>query len=228
MYLLYAWCIIDAMNNYTPHGTLVIARHGESEWNALGKWTGTTDVDLTEKGMHEAQMMGEAIRDIPLHYAYHSEQRRTLQTLEKILHASNQGAVTKERRGELNERDYGDYTGMNKWEVQERVGDEVFNGIRRAWDYPVPGGETLKDVYGRVVPFYEKEVLPKLVAGDNIILVAHGNSIRSLIKHLEDISDEGVSEVEMPFGEMLIYHIDETGRARGKQIRLIDTTPPKA
>ncbi|MBF1039216.1 MAG: 2,3-bisphosphoglycerate-dependent phosphoglycerate mutase, partial [Candidatus Nanosynbacter sp.] len=106
---------------------------------------------------------------------------------------------------ELNERDYGDLTGKNKWEVKAEIGEEAFNGIRRGWDYPVPGGETLKDVYARVVPYFEQEILPKLQNGENILLVAHGNSIRALIKHLDQVPEAEMANVEMPFGQLLVY-----------------------
>ena len=172
--------------------------------------------------------MGEIIRDIPLTRAYYSEQRRTHQTLEKILHAKSQSDIPTIQTAALNERDYGELTGLNKWDAQREFGEEVFYGIRRGWDYPVPGGETLRTVYERVVPYFKSEILPRLISGENILIVAHGNSIRSLVKFLEDISDDAVAEVEMIFGQLLLYHVDEDGRARNKQIRAIDTELPPA
>lgn len=213
----------------TNSGKLVITRHGESEWNAKGVWTGSTDVHLTEKGFHEASLLGQALdADPKIDYAYASQQIRSLETLEGILDSSQQFDVPYERVPALNERDYGDYTGKNKWEVQKQIGVEAFNSLRRDWDYPVPNGETLKDVYERTVPYYMKEVLPKLKSGKNVLIVAHGNSLRALIKYLESISDQDVANLEMPFGNLMIYTVDEQGRSTGKEERKIDTTPSPA
>lgn len=209
-------------------GKLIITRHGESEWNATGRWTGLTDVNLTAKGRHEAELMGEKLRDIRIDHAFTSEQIRTVQTLEGILKGAGQEGVAFDRRWGINERDYGEYTGLNKWQVKEEVGEEAFNGIRRDWDYPVPGGETLKDVYKRAVPFLQKEVLPLLVRGKNVLLVAHGNSIRSLIKYIENISDQGIANVEMIFGTILLYELDKEGHMAAKDERKIDTVLPPA
>lgn len=218
------------MENSTIKGLLVISRHTESEWNLLGKWTGITDVDITEKGEMEAEMLGELLQDIPFQAAYYSQQKRTKQTLDGILRTQGQQNLLCYQRPEINERDYGELTGKNKWEVQEELGDEAFKGIRRGWDYPVPGGETLKDVCGRVVPFFDAEILPRLQCGENILMIAHGNSIRALIKHLDDIHEEEIAEVEMPFGNVLIYQIDQENAnfCKRREVRKINTTPPHA
>ena len=138
------------MNELPATGLLVISRHTESEWNLLGKWTGLTDVNLTDKGHDEAFKIGELLRGVKFDAVYTSEQKRTHQTLAGIMKGSEHEDVPHVISGAVNERDYGDLTGKNKWEVQEEIGDEAFKGIRRGWDYPVPGGETLKDVNGRV------------------------------------------------------------------------------
>ena len=214
-------------------GLLVISRHAESEWNLLGKWTGLTDVNLTEKGMQESTMLGELLDDIDFDGAYTSDLKRTQQTLAGILKGKKAPISADDasilHNAALNERDYGRFTGKNKWEVKDEIGDEAFTGIRRGWDYPVPGGETLKDVHGRVVPFFDEEILPRLQAGENILLVAHGNSIRALMKHLEDIDEQDMAEVEMPFGTILLYHFEtESRRPKSKETRAIDITPPHA
>lgn len=214
--------------NTTLPGKLVIIRHGESEWNALGKWTGTTDVHLTSKGYHEAALMGECIKDIRLDYAYISQQIRTKETLEGVLDASGQYDVPYEISAAINERDYGDLTGKNKWEVQKEIGEEAFHGIRRSWNYPVPHGETLKMVYERAVPFYQQTVLPRLKKGETVLLVAHGNSIRSLVKYIESVSNDDIGKVEMIFGTALIYTVAENGKVIHKEERHIDSTPPPA
>lgn len=212
----------------TP-GKLILIRHAESEWNALGKWTGLTDVHITEEGRKQAAKLGEAIRDIDVHHVYTSNLIRTVETFTNLMEtAENAPDVPHERKEELNERDYGDYTGLNKWEVLEQVGDEAFQGIRRGWDHPIPGGETMKMVHERAVPFYDNHILSKLQEGKNVLVVAHGNTIRALIKHIEDISDDGISEVEMPFGHILMYHVTGSGKQHSKELRVIEITPPNA
>ena len=191
-------------------GILVISRHSESEWNLLGKWTGWTDVELTEKGRADTVRLGALLKDIKLDEAYTSALKRTHQTLKALLEGRGKGSLPTTQTAELNERDYGDLTGKNKWEVKAEIGEEAFNGIRRGWDYPVPGGETLKDVYARVVPYFEREILPKLQAGENILLVAHGNSIRALMKHLDHVPEADMAHVEMPFGQLLVYTFEPT------------------
>lgn len=211
----------------TKPGILAISRHAESEWNLLGKWTGLTDVNLTEKGKKEAEQIGELLKDFQFDVVFTSEQKRTHQTLHGILKGSGHPEVPHKIHGAVNERDYGHLTGKNKWEVQEEIGEEAFRGIRRGWDYPVPGGETLKDVHGRVVPFFDNEILPLLQAGKNVLLVAHGNSIRALMKHLEAIHEDQIAEVEMPFGHVLLYSVHPDGGFK-KQVRAIDSPSPKA
>ncbi|OYW84243.1 hypothetical protein B7Z17_04400, partial [Candidatus Saccharibacteria bacterium 32-49-10] len=116
-----------------------------------------------------------------------------------------------------------------KWEVKDKVGDEEFQAIRRKWDHPVPGGETLKAVHGRAIPYFDSEILPRLQAGENILMVSHGNTIRALMKHLDDIHEDDMAEVEMPFGTLLIYHFDsQTPKPTKKDVRAIDIVPPHA
>jgi 2,3-bisphosphoglycerate-dependent phosphoglycerate mutase len=209
-------------------GLLVISRHAESEWNLLGKWTGLTDVNLTEKGLADAYKIGEILKDIRFDATYSSEMKRTHQTLGAILRGSEHPIVPHTAHAAVNERDYGDLTGKNKWEVKDKIGDEAFTGIRRGWDYPVPGGETLKDVHGRVVPYFDSEILPQLKVGKNILLVAHGNSIRALIKHLENIHIDNIANVEMAFGDVLLYSFTAEGTVHTKETRTIDTRTTKA
>lgn len=209
-------------------GQLIIARHGESEWNALGKWTGSTDVHLSEKGFREAAMLGQELKDIQFDYAFTSQQIRALETLEGILDSSQQFDVQFERNSALNERDYGDYTGKNKWEMRDAIGEDAFNHLRRDWNYPVPNGETLKDVFERVVPFYKNAILPRVLDGQHVLVVSHGNAIRALMKYIEQISDKDVANLEMPFGEILIYHVNEAGKQTSKEVLKIETTPPPA
>ena len=145
-----------------------------------------------------------------------------------MLDAAKQYDVPYERSAALNERDYGDYTGKNKWEVQKEIGEAAFENLRRGWDVPVPNGETLKMVYERSVPFYKKTILPELVEGKNVLVVAHGNSIRSLVKYIESLSDSDIAKTEMIFGVVLVYTVDAKGKQRTKTERHIQTTPSPA
>lgn len=209
-------------------GKLFVARHTESEWNAEGKWTGTTDVHLSEKGFREAGMLGRLLPDVKIEKAYASQQIRTLETLQGILDASQHFEVPIERVSALNERDYGDYTGKNKWEVEELVGEETFNKLRRDWDYPVPNGETLKIVYERAEPFYIETILPQLLEGKNILITAHGNSIRALMKYIENVPEQDMGHIEMLFNTIVEYEIDKDGKMTAKKEYKLDTPAPPA
>lgn len=202
---------------------LIIARHHESEWNKLGLWTGQRDRHMTPYGFTKATEMAGLIKDIRIDRAFASMQVRSIETLSCILEALELYKIPTEHSTALNERDYGDYTGKSKWDMQKLVGEEVWNKIRREWDYPVPNGETLKDVYNRAVPFFLGHVLPHLNSGENVIVVSHGNAIRSLIKYIEHIPDEEIKDVEMVFGGILIYELDKEGGMISKEIRKVES-----
>jgi 2,3-bisphosphoglycerate-dependent phosphoglycerate mutase len=231
--------IIDFWYGKTPNkveaakkaaGTLLVVRHAESEWNALGKWTGITDVHLSDEGFKEAALFGQALRGLDVHVdvAYCSQQIRTRETLEGMLDTAQQFGVNVTTSGALNERNYGAYTGKNKWEMKELIGETAFNALRRGWDVPVPGGETLKMVYERVVPFYKDTIVPLLNDGKNVLVVAHGNSIRALKKYIESISDKDVADLEMPFGQIIAYNVSQDGLKKSVSTVTIDAAPPKA
>lgn len=213
-----------------PFGKLIIVRHAESEWNASGQWTGLTNVHLSENGFKQTAMLGQALKklNLPVDISYCSEQIRTRETLEGMLDAAQLFDVTVKTKAAMNERDYGEYTGKNKWEVKDLIGEESFNQLRRGWDVPIPGGETLKMVYERVKPFYTDTVLPQLREGKNVMIVASGNSLRALIKYLESVSDENVGHLEMPFGQIIIYDISDGGLCAKSSVTQIDITPPNA
>lgn len=199
---------MGVMNDSHTLGKLVITRHGESEWNVLGKWTGWTDVGLTEKGAHDAEEIGKIITDFDYDEIYTSVLKRTEETLQGIIRGIGRPGLNdlpKTADAALNERDYGIYTGKDKWEVKEEVGEDEFTVIRRGWDNVIPEGENLKQVYERVVPYFKSDILPKLQQGETVLVVAHGNSIRALIKYLDGISDDDIADVEMTFGKVLIY-----------------------
>ena len=198
-------------------GKLVLMRHGESEWNLLGKWTGWTDVSLTPKGTSDALKMGELVKDIKFDEIYTSKLKRSIETMQQVMKAQRQDNPAYTAVSELNERDYGDYTGLNKWDVKAKVGDEKFNAIRRNFDEPIPNGETLHDVYNRVVPWYREQIVSKLQQGENILFVAHGNSIRALVKYIDGISDADIAHFEMKFGTVLEYQVDAEGRVVSRE-----------
>lgn len=199
---------------------LVLVRHGQSEWNLLGQWTGLTDVELTADGREEAKRAARTLEDIDLHRAYTSKLKRAQHTLDEIVGHLNKKAIDRTEHAELNERDYGDLTGKNKWQVKEEYGEEKFMAWRRSWDHPVPGGETLKDVSERVLPFYETHILKDLKEGKNVIVAAHGNSLRALIKYLDGVADDEAHKVEIMTGEVLVYEIDDNGKMLKKEVRL--------
>ena len=201
---------------------LILIRHGESQWNAKGLWTGLTDVSLTEKGKEEAVKAGNAISDITIDQVYTSPLKRAKETYEEIKKVLKLDVPTTENVA-LNERDYGDLTGKNKWEMKEKYGEEQFLKWRRSWDSPIPNGETLKDVCARVLPYYESNILPLLKQGKNVLVVAHGNSLRAIIKHVEGISEKEIPKLEFGTGSIYLYQFDEKGDMLDKQVRAKNT-----
>lgn len=203
---------------------LILVRHGVSEWNLLGKWTGQTDVSLAEEGFEEARRAGDAIKDIQIDTVHVSTLKRAHETFEEIKGVLGRDLSPK-RHAALNERSYGVHTGKNKWEVKKEIGDEEFQRIRRSWNHPIPGGETMKDVHDRIVPYYTEHILPELLGGKNVLVVAHGNSLRALVKYLENLSNEAVGTLEFGTGEVFCYEVDAEGKIMNKTIRA--TNPEK-
>lgn len=197
---------------------LVLVRHGKSEWNEKGLWTGWRDIPLAQKGVEEAQSTGEQLKDIHFDYAYTSALMRAQQTLAEMLRVLTQTPPITNNQA-LNERNYGDYTEKNKWDIQKEVGEEEFQKIRRSWDYPPPNGESLKMVYDRVIPYFESEILPHLKDDKNVIIAAHGNSLRALVKYLENLSEDEIASLEIGTGEAYVYTLDENGKVTNKEIR---------
>ena len=197
---------------------LILIRHGKSVWNHLGLWTGLTDVELTEEGRVQARVAAEMLRDIVVHKVHVSELKRARQTLDEVLNVLNLQHIPIHSTPALNERHYGIYTGRNKWDIQKEVGEEQFKNMRRGWDVPIPEGETLKDVYARVAPYYHRHILPDLKTGSNILVVAHGNSLRALIKHIEEVHENDIADVELETGEVRMYGVDVDGGVRRKDL----------
>jgi 2,3-bisphosphoglycerate-dependent phosphoglycerate mutase len=201
-------------------GILVLIRHGESQWNAINQWTGLTDIGLSEKGKHEAVSAAKCLADISFDYAYTSKLSRASNTLKIILDTLHATTVPVISDSALNERDYGVYTGKNKLEIKEQIGDEAYLALRRGWDTPVPQGESLKQVYDRVIPYYTHTIAPQICQGNNILIVAHGNSLRALIKYIEHIKDEDIAGVELATGEIILYKINSDGVVVSRQKRI--------
>jgi len=216
---------LNFQSKYIDMANLILVRHGTSDWNKLGKWTGLTDVELAAEGIEEARRMGETIRDITVDKVHVSTLKRAQQTFDEIQKVLSRQDLIPHIHAALNERDYGVHTGKDKWQVRDELGEEAFHSIRRGWDTVVLEGENLKDVYGRVVPYYEKNILPQLLKGHNVLVVAHGNSLRALVKYLDGISDEKIDQLEIGFGEVYCYEFSLEGRIAGKTIRA--TNPEK-
>lgn len=198
---------------------LVLVRHGKSEWNKLGLWTGITDIDLAKEGIEESRATAEILREYTFHEAHISTLKRARQTLTEIQNILKLNDLPIKIHTALNERHYGIHTGKNKWQIKEEVGDEIFHSIRRGWDHPIPEGETLKDVYEKVSVYYENHVIQSIKEQKNILIVAHGNSLRALIKHIENIPDNDIANVELQTAEAYCYFLSNNGEYISKEIR---------
>ncbi|MCP9328707.1 2,3-diphosphoglycerate-dependent phosphoglycerate mutase [Liquorilactobacillus satsumensis] len=215
---------------------LVFIRHGQSEWNLKNLFTGWVDVDLSEKGVEEAKEAGRKIKEAGLEFdqAYTSVLTRAIKTLHYALEESDQLWVPEVKTWRLNERHYGALQAKNKAKAAEKYGDEQVHIWRRSYDVlppllsaddegsaakdrryadldprAIPGGENLKVTLERVIPFWEDQIAPKLLDGKNVIIAAHGNSLRALTKYIEDISDADIMGVEMATGQPVVYDLDE-------------------
>ncbi len=212
---------------------LILVRHGQSQWNLENRFTGWWDVDLTDKGVEEAMAAGALMQDkgvLPTR-AFTSLQTRAIKTLHLALGVCNRLWIPETKDWRLNERHYGGLTGLNKQETREKHGDEQVHIWRRSFDVPpppmepgskydpgadpryesidVPYTESLKLTIERVLPYWESDILPVLASGETVIISAHGNSLRALVKHLSQISDEDITGLEIPTGQPIIYDFDD-------------------
>jgi len=199
-------------------GTLILVRHGESEWNLKNLFTGWRNPDLTEKGIAEARAAGKAIaaKGFEVDVCYTSALRRAHHTLDLILEEMGIVNITIVRNQALNERDYGDLAGLNKDEARRKWGEEQVHVWRRSYDVAPPGGESLKDTAARTVPYYEAEILPRLMAGETVLVSAHGNSLRALVMHIEGLTPDEIVKREIATGEPTVYRIGPDGRLEEK------------
>jgi len=210
-------------------GILVLVRHGQSEWNRLNLFTGWRDPDLTERGLIEARWAGRLIKTQSLSFdaAFTSALKRAQNTLDIILTELSQSEIPRSMDAALNERDYGDLSGLNKDEARKRWGDEQIKLWRRSYDVPPPGGESLKDTAARVLPFYDAHIWPLLAAGKNVIVAAHGNSLRALIMRLENLTGEEILKRELATAAPIVYRLDKAGAATERRNLLHGSTEPR-
>ena len=217
-------------------GKLIAIRHGQSTWNAENRFTGWVDVDLSEKGIQEAEKSGKLLKELNLNYdiCFPSYLKRAIKTLEIVLKVLGKDIKYK-KAWELNERHYGTLTGLNKAETKKKLGEEQFKKYRRSWDNPppsldrgseysshkdplykdlsyIPDTESLKNTYDRVIPYFEKHIEKHIKQSKNIILSAHGNSIRALGKKIFNISDKSINLLEIPTGNPLVIDFDNSGK----------------
>lgn len=232
---------------------LVLLRHGQSTWNELNQFTGWVDVELTDQGRKEAARAGELLKQQNLlpDTVYTSLLRRAITTANLALEAADRHWVPVRRSWRLNERHYGALQGKNKAEIRDEHGDEKFMIWRRSYDTPppeladdheysqygderyvllgddLPRTECLKDVVARLVPYWYDNIVPDLAQGKTVLVVAHGNSLRALVKHLEGISDDDIAGLNLPTGVPFVYDIDETLRPTDKA-RFLDPEAAEA
>ena len=189
---------------------LVLVRHGQSDWNLKNLFTGWRDVGLTEKGIAEARAAGKRLKAQGLRFdvAFTSALVRAQRTLDLVLEEMGETNITIFKDQALNERDYGDLSGLNKDDARKKWGEEQVHSWRRSYDVAPPGGESLKDTAARVLPYYIQDILPRVLRGDNVIVVAHGNSLRALVMVLECLSPEKIVGREIATGVPLIYRLN--------------------
>jgi 2,3-bisphosphoglycerate-dependent phosphoglycerate mutase len=196
---------------------LILLRHGQSQWNLENRFTGWVDVPLSAKGEAEARAAGETLRGRRIDVLYTSVLKRAIDTATIALAAAGITPPPTVRDGALNERMYGDLQGLDKAEAAARWGAAQVKLWRRSYDVRPPGGESLADTAARVLPFWESRILPDVRAGKNVLVVAHGNSLRALVMHLDGLSREQVLELEIPTGVPLLYDVALDGHVAGKR-----------
>src|ERR1051325_8753590 len=197
---------------------LILLRHGQSQWNLENRFTGWVDIPLTDKGREEALNAGKRFKDIKIDYAFTSALVRAQESLTFALKGAEQTGIPIDKDKALNERMYGDLQGLNKAETAAKFGDQQVHIWRRSYDVPPPNGESLKDTTARTIPYYQSKILPHLKAGENVLVVAHGNSLRSIVMQVEHMTPEQILKTEIPTGEPIVYDLDKNGEVMNKSI----------
>jgi len=203
---------------------LVLIRHGQSQWNLENRFTGWVDVPLSPKGEEEAREAGKKLQAFRFDCAYTSVLLRAINTLRLVLEVINQTNIPIEENQALNERMYGELQGLNKADMVKKFGEEQVKIWRRSFDVRPPGGESLQDTAERVLPFYQSQIRPALLEGKTVLVVAHGNSLRSLVMQLEDLSREAVLELNIPTGVPLVYDVDAETWMPRERPRILGTS----
>ena len=200
-------------------GTLVLVRHGQSEWNLKNLFTGWRDVDLTELGHQEAEAAGRklAARGLKFDIAFTSVLQRAQKTSDHILVAVGQPGLETIRNLALNERDYGDLSGLNKDDARRKWGEEQVHIWRRSYDVPPPGGESLRDTGARVWPYYIHRIQPHVLRGETVLVTAHGNSLRALIMALDGLSGDEIVKMELATGVPVVYRLNADSTVASKE-----------
>ena len=197
---------------------LVLVRHGESQWNLENRFTGWVDVPLTETGRREAQRAATLLAGLRFDRAFTSVLQRAIETLDIILRAIGQTDLPIERNAALNERHYGELQGLNKAETAQKFGAEQVHIWRRSYDVAPPGGESLQDTAARTLPYFEQAIVPHLRAGEHLLVAAHGNSLRSIVMHLDRLSPAEVLELNLATGVPIVYEVDADMRIGSKRV----------
>ncbi|HMM15704.1 MAG TPA: 2,3-bisphosphoglycerate-dependent phosphoglycerate mutase [Parvibaculum sp.] len=199
---------------------LVLVRHGQSEWNEKNLFTGWRDPGLTEQGKEEARAAGHALKEKGYRFdiAFTSALSRAQETNRLLLEELGQPDLPVIKEQALNERDYGDLSGLNKDDARKKWGEEQVHIWRRSYDVPPPGGESLKDTAERVLPYYEKEILPRVLKGERVLVAAHGNSLRALVMQLDKLSQDQVIALNIATGAPIVYELDDKGNVLRKEI----------
>ena len=199
---------------------LILVRHGQSEWNEKNLFTGWKDPDLTSKGEVEAKEAGKSLNKLGIKYdlMFTSVLLRAKRTAQIILNELNQRDIKIIKDKAINERDYGNLSGLNKDEAREKWGEEQVHKWRRSYNIAPPGGESLKDTAERVLPYYRKKILPHVNERKNIIVAAHGNSLRALVMELDNLSPKEIVKLEIPTGIPIFYEISSSGSIESKKI----------
>jgi 2,3-bisphosphoglycerate-dependent phosphoglycerate mutase len=196
---------------------LILLRHGQSQWNLENRFTGWVDVPLSERGIAEARQAGEKLRGRTIHHLFTSVLQRATETARIALEVGGFEDLPTTRDAALNERMYGDLQGLDKDDARARFGAEQVHLWRRSYDVAPPGGESLADTAARVLPYWESTILPEIRAGRNVLIVAHGNSLRALVMHLDGLSREEVLALEIPTGVPILYRLSTDGRVEHKE-----------
>lgn len=202
-------------------GTLILIRHGQSQWNLENRFTGWIDVPLTDAGREEARRGAELIRRYAIDRAFTSALSRAQETLQIVLDAVGQPDVPVERDQALNERHYGALQGLNKAETAKQYGDEQVHLWRRSYDVAPPQGESLKDTAARAIPYFTAKILPLVKAGKTVLVVAHGNSLRAIVMDLDTLTKEQVLGLNLETGAPIIYEIDRDGAILNKTVHTL-------